>query len=91
MEEFIRPSSDLRNKYNEMSRLCRETKKPIAITVNGRGDTALINLTLYRQQMAELELLKALSEAENDAQNGNVGLMQDSFDELKKDLKSRQE
>lgn len=26
MKEFIRTSLDLRNKYNEISKLCRETK-----------------------------------------------------------------
>lgn len=89
MEELIRPSSDLRNKYNEMSKLCRESKKPISITVNGRGDTALINLTVYRQQMAELELLKALAEAENDVTTENIGLMSESFEQIRKDLLSR--
>lgn len=89
MEELIRPSADLRNKYNEMSKLCRETQKPILITVNGRGDTVLINLAVYHQQMAELELLKALAEAENDVQSGRTGLMQDSFDQIRNDLHSR--
>lgn len=87
--EIIRPSADLRNKYGEMSKLCRETKQPIAITVNGRGDTALINLAVYNQQMAELELLKALAEADNDVNNGRVSSMKVSFEKLRKDLTDR--
>lgn len=36
MQETIRPSSDLRNHYNEISRQCREGKQAVIITVNGR-------------------------------------------------------
>ena len=87
--ENIRPSADLRNKYGELSKFCRETKEPISITVNGRGDTVLMNLAAYNQQIAELELLKALAEADSDILNGNVGGMQETFDKLRKDLLSR--
>lgn len=87
--ENIRPSSDLRNKYGELSRFCRETKQPVAITVNGRGDTVLMNLAAYNQKMAELELLQLLAEAESDIIAGRVGDMQESFDRVRKDLESR--
>ena len=40
----IRPSSDLRNKYKEISSICKEKKKPVFITVNGRGDTVLLDI-----------------------------------------------
>ena len=62
--ESIRPSADLRNHYSEISRLCRENRQPVYITVNGRGDTVLIGLAEYEQMRAELELLRTLSEAE---------------------------
>ena len=87
--ENIRPSADLRNRYGELSKLCRETKQPVSITVNGRGDTVLMNLAAYNQQMAELELLKALAEAESDVRNGNLGSMRESFDKIRSDLKNR--
>ena len=34
MQEAIRPSSDLRNHYNEISKQCREGKEAVIITVN---------------------------------------------------------
>lgn len=49
MEKMIRPSADLRNHYSEISKLCRETRQPVIITVNGRGSTAVLNLQEYRQ------------------------------------------
>ena len=44
METIIRPSSDLRNHYAEISKQCREERTPVIITVNGRGDTAVLGL-----------------------------------------------
>ena len=46
----IRPSSDLRNKYKEIASICKEKKKPVFITVNGRGDTVLLDIEdeIYR-------------------------------------------
>ena len=57
MEEMIRPSADLRNHYAEISKICKQSRQPVIITVNGRGDTAVLNLQEYRQMQAELELL----------------------------------
>ena len=70
MKSNIRPSADLRNKYNEISKQRRETREAVIITVNGRGDTAVLGLQDYKQMKSELELLLTLAEAEEDVQNG---------------------
>ena len=36
LQETIRPSADLRNYYSEISKLCKENKEAVIITVNGR-------------------------------------------------------
>lgn len=84
--ETIRPSSDLRNHYNEISKQCHEKRTPVIITVNGRGDTAVLGLQDYYQMKSELELLRTLTEAENDVDNGRVALMQDTFDDIRQSL-----
>jgi len=84
--EAIRPSSDLRNHYNEISRQCHDERSPVIITVNGRGDTAIMGLQDYYQMKSELELLRILAEAENDVANGRVAAMQDTFDDIRKSL-----
>lgn len=89
MESNIRPSADLRNKYNEISKQCKETRQAVIITVNGRGDTAVLGLQDYKQMKAELELLRTLAEAEDDVQNGRVSSMQESFDSLRESLVNR--
>ena len=87
--EVIRPSSDLRNHYSEISRQCHEERTATIITVNGRGDTAILGLQDYYQMKSELELLRTLAEAEEDAANGRIAPMQDTFDDLRKSLKER--
>lgn len=89
MITIIRPSADLRNKYNEISVLAKEEQKPIAITVNGREDTILLNYSLYVQQMEELQLLRDILESEQDFENGNYDSADNVFNNLRGELKER--
>jgi len=89
MEEMIRPSADLRNHYADISRTCKETRQPVVITVNGRGDTAVLNLQDYRQMQAELELLRALADSEADVAAGRVAPVADTFRDLRARLAER--
>ena len=88
--ETIRPSADLRNHYSEISKSCRESRQPVYITVNGRGDTVLMGLTEYEQMRAELELLRTLSEAEEDVRAGRVAPVEDTFDRIRENLLARE-
>lgn len=89
MDAIIRPSADLRNHYSEISRQCREERTPVIITVNGRGDTAVLGLQDYYQMKSELELLRNLAEAEDDVREGRVAPMQETFDDLRSILLGR--
>ena len=81
--ESIRPSADLRNHYNEISRQCRENKEAVVITVNGRGDTVSIAYEEYRRMRARIELLEVLAESEEDVKFCRVAPMQETFDDLR--------
>lgn len=72
-------------------RQCHEERNPVIITVNGRGDTAILGLQDYYQMKSELELLRTLAEAENDVVNGRVAPMQGTFDDIRKSLLERKE
>ena len=87
--EMIRPSADLRNHYSEISKTCRESRQPVYITVNGRGDTVLLGLTEYEQMRAELELLRTLSEAEEDVRAVRVAPIEDTFGGIRETLVDR--
>ena len=86
LTEDIRPSSDLRNHYPEISKKCREDQTAVIITVNGRGDTVSLGYQQYRVMKARLELLEMLGEAEQDVQNGNVAPLEDTISDLRKRL-----
>ncbi|MFV0363663.1 MAG: type II toxin-antitoxin system Phd/YefM family antitoxin [Suipraeoptans sp.] len=90
MQADIRPSSDLRNHYNEISKQCNESKEPVIITVNGRGDTAILALQQYKQMEAELELYRILAEAEEDVRNDRVKPIADTFKGLRNFLNEEQ-
>lgn len=84
--EYIRPSADLRNNYSEISRLCKETREPVYITVNGRGDTVILDMAQYIAMQKEFELLQALSEADEDIKAGRVAPATEMFANVKKAL-----
>ena len=87
MQETIRPSADLRNHYNEISKQCREENMAVIITVNGRGDTVSLSYEEYKRLKTRLELLEILAESEEDARNGRTAPMQDTFDDIRRILK----
>lgn len=89
METIVRPSTDLRNHYNEISQECHEKRTPIIITKNGKGDTVVMGLQDYNQMQSELELLRTLAEAEEDAVNGRVAPIQQTFNDIRNSLLER--
>ena len=89
LRETIRPSADLRSRYSEISRQCREGREAVSITVNGRGDTVSLGYEQYQQMKARIELLEILGEAEEDVRNGRVAPMQETFDSLRAELLAR--
>jgi prevent-host-death family protein len=84
--DMIRPSADLRNHYSEISKLCRENRQPVYITVNGRGDTVLMSMADFQQMQAELELLRTLADAEEDVSTGRVAPIEGTFSDIRRRL-----
>ena len=89
-QEKIRPSADLRNHYNEISKQCREDREAVIITVNGRGDTVSLGYEEYKRMKARIELLEILAEAHEDVKFGRVAPIKDTFDDLRSMLKEDQ-
>lgn len=83
LKESIRPSADLRNHYNEISRQCRDGREAVVITVNGRGDTVAIAYEEYQHMKARLELLEMLAESQEDYNSGRVAPITETFDDLR--------
>ena len=85
----IRPSADLRNHYNEISKQSHETREPVIITVNGRGDTAILGIQEYQQMVAELRLLRTLAEADDDVLNERIRPAGEAFADIRAVLEAR--
>ncbi len=81
---LIRPSADLRNNYNEISRICHETKEPMYITRNGANDLVVLSDETYE------EIVKKSEETEEERIDRLISEKFDehyeSFEEFKKDI-----
>ena len=84
---LIRPCADLRNNYNEISRICHETKEPMYITRNGTNDLVVLSDDAYES------LKKAFDETEEERIDRLVSehfdKYYDTFEEFKKDIYSK--
>lgn len=85
-KETIRPSADLRNHYNEISKQCRQGNEVVIITVNERGDTVSLAYEEYKRIKSKIEFLEMLTEAESDVKNKRVATVCETFDDLKDKL-----
>ena len=64
----IRPISDLRNNFTEISRIVHEEKEPVFLTKNGYGDMVVMSLEQYEgiQSTKRIALHEAEAQAESD-------------------------
>ena len=68
----IRPSSDLRNKYNET----------VYITKNGAGDLAVMIIQTYENLVVKFELHSMLEKGLEDISQGRVTPARDVFEKI---------
>ena len=88
---IIRPSSDLRNNYNEISTICHETKKPIYITKNGTGDIAIMSIELYEILTDKYELYKELERGIESIKKEKTYSAEDVFKEIEDIIEKQKE
>lgn len=60
----IKPSTCLRNEYNEISEFCKKEKQPVYLTKNGEGDLVVMSLEAYSYREEMLDLREKLLEVE---------------------------
>jgi prevent-host-death family protein len=78
----IKPSTDLRNKYGEISDFCNTHQEPVFITRNGRGDLVVLSNAEYERLTGRFELLRLLEEGEVDVRAGRVKPAEEVFASL---------
>lgn len=63
----IRPVSDLRNNFADISRQVHENGEPIFLTKNGYGDMVVMSIETFEKYRLENEVYLKLKEAELEA------------------------
>ena len=66
----IRPSEAIRQDYDEIANLCRETGKPVYLTKNGEGDLVLMDIENFTRREKMLKLREQLLAVEEDRFHG---------------------
>ena len=63
----IRPVSDLRNNFADISKAVHESQRPVFLTKNGYGDMVVMSMEAYENLQFESEVYFKLQEAEKQA------------------------
>lgn len=66
--KMIRPVSDLRNNFADISKTVHETAQPVFLTKNGYGDMVVLSMEAYENMQFESEVFFKLREAEREAE-----------------------
>ncbi len=83
----IRPSADLRNKYNEISKSCHQYPEPVFITKNGHGDLVVMSIETYEMLTGRIELYNLLDEGLRSRDAGGVQPAKKVFADIRKTMR----
>jgi len=83
----IRPSADLRNKYNEISSFCHQHQEPIFITKNGQGDLAVMSIETYEYLSGRMQLYQLLDEGLEQEKRGEMNDFKAALSNTKNKMK----
>jgi PHD/YefM family antitoxin component YafN of YafNO toxin-antitoxin module len=84
----IKPSAAIRKNYNEISKLCRQSRAPVYLTKNGEGDLVVMDIETFARRESMLKLRELLVESEEDRRAGNPGQsIQEVTDMMRKAIK----
>jgi PHD/YefM family antitoxin component YafN of YafNO toxin-antitoxin module len=69
----IKPSAVIRNNYNEISKLCKDTGEPVYLTKNGEGDLVVMDIGAFSKRESMLRLRENLVAVEEERLNDKKG------------------
>ena len=66
---LIRPVSDLRNNFADISKTVHETSQPVFLTKNGYGNMVVMSMEAFQNMQFESEVYAKMLEAEREAEH----------------------
>lgn len=82
----IRPVSDLRNNFADISKFVHETLEPVFLTKNGYGDMVVMSIEAYEKYKSDINIYAKLKEAALEAKSTDVRY---DFDEVAKEMREK--
>ena len=82
----IRPVSDLRNHFAEISRTVHETREPMILTKNGYGDMVVMSYEEYQNMQYDRMVMRELRAAELESETTAERF---SHDEVMNDIREK--
>ncbi len=76
----IKPSASIRQNYNEIADLCKESGEPVYLTKNGEGDLVVMDIGTFVRREKMLKLREELLAIEEDRLAGHAGVTPDELD-----------
>lgn len=83
---MIRPSSDLRNRYGEISEFCNTHREPVFITKNGAGDLVVMSNEEYERLCGKYELYRMLDAGLADRDAGRSRPAENVFSDIEREF-----
>jgi len=84
----IKSSTDLRNNYNAIASFCHESREPVYITKNGRGDLVLMSIETFEMLNGKLELYRLLDEGRTAVKEGRKRPFAEAAKEIRMEIEN---
>ena len=78
----IRPSAAIRQNYNEIADLCRDSQEPVYLTRNGEGDLVVMDIETFSRREKMLDLREQLLSVEEERIARSKEYTLDELDEI---------
>lgn len=78
----IRPSASIRQNYNEIADLCRDSQEPVYLTRNGEGDLVVMDIETFSRREKMLDLREQLLSVEEERVAGSKEYTIDELDKI---------
>lgn len=89
---IIKASAAIRQNYNEISELCKNSGEPIYLTKNGEGDLVVMDIEAFSRREKMLRLREELLTVEENRLHGakyySIDELDEMLDSLLEDIKN---